>query len=444
MKNLKIGLFLVSISCITLGLKCLYAPRAEQRTLRVWHAMDYDLGKTFDELIVRYNALPEVQASGVTISGIYKGSYDKTLQATLAAAGTDEQPHIAQIFEMGTLQLLQEQQKRSIIIPVEGFAGIKPDQFIPSVSQFYQARTGSLNSVPFNASTVVLYFNKTLLSRAGVATSDMPKTWEELVLLIQELKKKGFSSGLAHGWLTGHGIDQLAARHNVALAEHGNGIDAPSLRMNHTGNGLLMQHIATLKELYEQNLFTLKVGADAEAAFAAEEVVFLTQGANRVSLLENRIKDMFELGACEFPYWQQFATAPSNTIAGGASFWVLAGHKKADYVAIKHFLNYLISVPTQHYWHTKTGYIPVVPGVIEQCQAEGFYEKNLFGRVALLGITSLLAKQPETFSRGILLPNFPAIREAQIAWMTQAITGHVSVEQALQEMDLAAVPLLNK
>lgn len=430
--------FVSLILCLVIFPQCKFYAH-EPKKIIVWHSMDYDLGKTFNEIVTQFNQ--QQSSNENTIEAIYKGNYDTTLAATLQAAGTAEQPHIAQIFEMGTLSALAEQQKRSIFIPAHTLINFNTE-FIPSVAEFYKAHTNQLNSVPFNSSTVIMYYNATMLKQAGIKTSAL-STWEGVVKTLHTLQKNNFTSGLAYGWLTGHGIDQLAARHNIALANNGNGVDAHSTTMLHSNNALLKHNISILQQLYSQQLFSLKVGADAEADFAAGKIAILTQGANRVSLIQNRVNNSFEIGICSFPYWEKFTKKAANTIAGGASFWTLAGHPTQDYATVKKFLQFLISPAIQYYWHTKTGYVPVIPSIINKCKAEGFYDQSLTGKAAHLGVQSLIGNKPEKFSRGILLPHFPEIRKTQIEWMTKAIVQDCSIEEALKAMDTQASQVLN-
>jgi sn-glycerol 3-phosphate transport system substrate-binding protein len=446
--NLSLALFSITLSFTLFSLVGCYKAAQEPtmpNRIVVWHGFDGALGKIFESIVSEYNQLPETRQAQVQVVTEFKGNYDQTLDAGLNVAGTPQAPHLLQVYEMGTLKVLKLQDEKQIFVPLaEVMADKSLDEslFLPTIVQFYRARTSKLNSMPFNASTVVLYYNKTALDRAGISGSEIPATWEEFTAISRRLKQTGTKNILAFGWLTGHGIDQTAARHNVPVATNGNGIDNDSSTMVFSQSEFFNYHFNWLKEMYAQEIFTLTEGPAAEKLFGEQEIVFLTQGANRLPLLENHVKGQFEIGVAPFPYWEKFTQEPHNTIAGGASFWVLAGHEKRENQLAARFLRYLVSVSVQKKWHMETGFVPVIKGVRELCDQEGFYTKDLRGKTALLALESLMRQEPKEYSRGILLPSFPEIRKIQIEELTAAVKNEKSVDEALQAIDQRANELL--
>ena len=423
--NLSLTLFSITLSFTLFSLVGCYKAAQEQNTQKIiiWHSFDGALEKIFQSLVNDYNQLPETQQANIQVVSEFKGNYDQSLEVGLSVAGTAQAPHLLQVYEMGTLKILKLQEKKQVVIPLVEVMGNKQldeSLFLPSIAQFYKARTNTLNSVPFNASTVVLYYNKTALKKAGIDEAEIPTTWETFTEVAHKLKKTGAKNALGFGWLTGHGIDQAAAMHNQPVATNGNGVDGDGT-MVLAQQDFFKYHIDWLKEMYAQDMFTIVDGPSAEKMFGDQEILFLSQGANRLPLLENNVKGAFKIGVTQFPYWKKFIDKPYNTIAGGASFWVLAGHSEKEYRGIADFLCYLVSIPVQKKWHMETGYIPVVKGVQELCEQEGFYTKDLRGKTAFLALESLMGQEPKEYSRGILLPSFPEIRKIQIAELTAAI-----------------------
>lgn len=446
--NLSLTLFFITISFTFCSLVRCYQISKEisPQKIIVWHAMDYALGHAFETLVQDYNQKPEVRDAGIQVVAEFKGTYDQTLDAGLAVACTAQAPHILQVYEMGTLKVIKLQQKKSVIVPLkEVMSNTHFDEnvFLPRIVQFYRAHGQFLNSVPFNTSTVILYYNKTALQKAGINEASLLDrlTWEDFINIADRLKKQGAQNILAHGWLTGHGIDQTAACHNESIATNGNGVDGDAV-MELSKSDFFEHHITFLKELYEKEMFTLKVGAEAEKAFADQEVMFLTNGANRLPLIEQQVKNKFEIGVATFPYWKKWVDASHNKLVCGASLWVMAGHATHELGAIADFLKYVVSVPVQKKWHMMTGYVPVVHGVREICEQEGFYEASLQGKASLIALESLMAKEQKEYTRGILLPNFPEIRKIQIEEMTKAIKNEKSVKDALKTIDEKANELL--
>src|SRR6185503_2116978 len=86
---------------------------------------------------------------------VYKGSYDESMTAAIAAFRAGNAPHILQVFEVGTATMMAS---KGAVIPVGQVmkdAGYKfdPAVYIPAVAGYYTAPNGQMLSFPFNSST---------------------------------------------------------------------------------------------------------------------------------------------------------------------------------------------------------------------------------------------------------------------------------------------------
>ena len=98
---------------------------------------------------------------------VYKGSYTETLTAAIAAFRAKQAPHIVQVFEVGTANMMAA---KGAVYPIyQVMADAKepfdPKAFIGPVYGYYSTTDGKLLSMPFNSSTPVFYWNKEMLSR---------------------------------------------------------------------------------------------------------------------------------------------------------------------------------------------------------------------------------------------------------------------------------------
>lgn len=425
---------------------CSVVQTAHAKDIILWHSMDAQLGSLFQSFVERFNQKPEIREKNIKIVPQFKGNYDQTLEAGLKVLNTKNAPHILQVYEMGNLIM---QQKKDAFVPLNKLTetpskSLQPENFIPTIREFYKSRSqedksknidAGLPSLPFSASTVILFYNKNAFKNAGLDPENPPKTWEEFEKISEKLKKNGAQKIMASGWLSGHHIDHTAALHNQPIATHGNGIDGNNavLNINHP---FFKYHLSKLAEWHQAGYFSIETGAQAEKAFANGEILILSQGSNRLPILEQVVGSNFEIGLGFFPYWQKKISKPQNTIAGGASFWALSGHSKEDYAAIQAFFEYLASAETQAEWHQKTCYMPVVIGAEQIAENQNFYDSSLKGKAAKIALTSFSANAPREYSRGILLPEFTHVREVMIQEMKEAIRGNKTVENALQQIDV--------
>lgn len=403
----------------------------------VWHSFEGPLEEKFTEIINRFNQKPQVVKANVKVVPFCKGSYKHTLAAGLAVLNKKEAPHILQVYEAGSLVMLSHPKAYRPLnqLTEKPSPLLNPEQFISFYSAFYKSRQGEtgLQSLPFSASTVVLFYNKDAMRKAGLDSERPPKTWEEFEKIAQILKAKDAKNILASGWLSGHNIDQLGAWHNEAVATKGNGMDGDNAKLV-INRQFFIDHLNKLASWHQMGLFSLETGKKAEEAFAKGEVIFLTQGPNRLAQLEKLVNGQFEIGVGYLPYWGEKVKAPQNTVAGSASFFALAGHADKDYVWVQQFFEYLASPEIQAKWHQDTCYLPVIKGAMALTKKQNFYEKSLKGRVAKIALDSVGRHKPKEYSRGILLPQFIKVREMMVQEMKQAITGRKTGKEALDQM----------
>ncbi len=405
----------------------------------MWHSMEASVRDTLLDFIERFNQLPAIKQTNKKIVLQYKGSFEETLSAGLAALGSKNAPHILQVYEMGNL-VMQAHPKAYVALDKLSNRKsplLQKSNFLPVMGEFYQSQFGQsgMASLPFNITTAVLFYNKDAFRRAGLDPEKPPKTWEEFEEIAKVLKKQGFKYALVSRVFSGHQLDQIAAWHNAPVATLGNGVDGPYHASLVMDRDFFKFHFGKLAQWHKEKKFGLEVGLEAETAFANEEAVMITQGATGIILLPRLVKNKFEIGVTFLPFWASKIKAPYNTIAGGTSLWALSGHTPEEYQVIQAFFEYFASPEIQAEWHEKTCYIPTVVGAKEIALQHHFYSNGTIGRAAGIGVDSFSKNPPSTYSRGILLPNFPKIRELMIEEMKEAIRGNKSVEEALDQIE---------
>lgn len=141
----------------------------------------------------------------------------------------------------------------------------------------------------------------------------------------------------------------------------------------------------------------------------------------------------FDFGVSNLPYWDDAEGAPQNTIIGGASLWVLAGHPEAEYEGVAKFFSYLSRPEVQAEWHQQTGYLPITLAAYDLTKEQGFYEENPGTETALIQMTG---KAPTENSKGIRLGSFDQIRtvideELEAVWVGDK-TAQAALDSAVE------------
>lgn len=401
----------------------------------IWHSMGGYLGERFFDIVQQFNQKPQNLKNGITVALRYKGDYDQAMALGLEAAGTLEAPHILQVYEKGHLVM---QAQPNVYIPLNKLSHepsplLQKERFLTAIQDFYKNRHGEegLASLPFSVSSVVLFYNKAAFKAAGLDPANPPKTWEEFERVAYLLKKHGAHNVLASTWLSGHHIEHTGSWHNKAVATKGNGLDGKGALLA-INTPFFQDHFNKLLSWYQVGIFSLVFGEKAEQAFADQEVLMLTSSANRLSFLQNLIKERFDIGVTTFPYWATVVARPYNTAVNGTSFWAIAGHPADDYRVVEQFFEFLASPEIQNEWHQSTCYLPVIVGVQALAEKQHFYEQGMNGKVAKIAMDSFMQRTPGQFSRGVLLPEFPAVRDRIVQELRGAFKGNQSVEAALE------------
>jgi len=158
-----------------------------------WHAMSGELGKQVEKLAADFNA----SQSDYRIVPSYKGNYTETVTAAIFAFRSHSQPAIVQVNEIATATMTAA---KGAIYPVfelmrDQGEPFTPGAYLPAVAGYYLDASGNMLSFPFNASTPILYYNKTLFRSAGLDPEKPPKTWAEVGADGKKLRAAGAICG---------------------------------------------------------------------------------------------------------------------------------------------------------------------------------------------------------------------------------------------------------
>src|SRR5687768_6180367 len=142
------------------------APASAQVEIQWWHAMGGALGEWVNDLAKDFNA----SQKDYKVTPTFKGSYDESMTAAIAAYRAGNAPHILQVFEVGTATMMASKGAIKPVAEVMKDAGLKFDQnaYVPAVAGYYTAPNGQMLSFPFNSSTTVLHYNKDAFKAAGL------------------------------------------------------------------------------------------------------------------------------------------------------------------------------------------------------------------------------------------------------------------------------------
>ncbi|MFT4190309.1 MAG: sn-glycerol-3-phosphate ABC transporter substrate-binding protein UgpB [Comamonas sp.] len=401
-------------------------PALAATEIQWWHSMTAvnnewvnDLARQFNESQSDYKVVP-----------VYKGSYDESMTAAIAAFRAGNAPDILQVFEVGTATMMAS---KGAIVPVAKVmqdAGIPfdPSVYIPAVASYYTAPNGQMLSFPFNSSTTIFYWNKDAFKAAGLPTDKAPATWPEVIAAAEKLKAAGHKCPFTTAWQNWTQVESFSAWHNVAFASQDNGLRGLDARLQ-VDSPLHVRHIENLAKMARDGSFVYKGrGNVPEASFISGECAMINTSSGFYGNVAKNAR--FDYGLAALPYYPDAPDAPQNTVIGGASLWVMSGKPADHYKGVAKFFQFISTPEVQSASHKRTGYLPVTTAAYALTEQSGFYKEHPGTDVA---VTQMVRKVTDK-SRGIRLGNYVQIRAIEDEELEQVWAGKKTAREALQSI----------
>ncbi|HEX7784722.1 MAG TPA: extracellular solute-binding protein, partial [Methylomirabilota bacterium] len=177
------------------------APAAAQAPVEVAFYYPVAVGGPVTRIIDGLAADFEKDNPGIRVKPIYAGTYQETIVKALTAFKSGEPPQMSVLLSTDMFTLIDE----DAIVPFDDMATSAEDRawlkrFFPAF--MLNSQTGGKTwGIPFQRSTVVMYWNKELFKEAGLDPNKPPTTWAELKAMATKLTKKD-----ASGKVTQYGV----------------------------------------------------------------------------------------------------------------------------------------------------------------------------------------------------------------------------------------------
>jgi sn-glycerol 3-phosphate transport system substrate-binding protein len=319
-----------------------------------WHAMSGVNGDAINKIVAGYNK----SQSAITVEAVYQGTYDDLLSKLNTALASKSAPAIAQVFDIGQRYMYDSGE----VLPMQAFIDrdkFDTSDFEPAVLNYYKYQD-KLQSMPFNASSAVLFYNKDAFKEVGLDPEKPPKTFSEVNDYAKKLVKKdggtlvrsGFAPSI-YGWL----FEQAMAVSGSLYADNGNGRDDRATKVvfnDNAGKAILDWWKAGVDGGYFTN-----VGIDndgAKAAFQSGKSAMILESTASLRGFINNAK--FQVGVGQFPKPDN-APADGGNIIGGASLYLMKSRPADEQQAAWDFIKYAMSPAVQAQWQADTGYYPI-------------------------------------------------------------------------------------
>lgn len=416
LKPLALGT-LLSLSCAP------FALAQDRTTIEWWYANGGQIEEAIQKMIADFNASQD----RYEVVGARKGDYEESFAAMIAAYRVGQHPTIIQASERSVLTMVDS----GAIIPVQDLMKVngramETSDFLPAVAAYYVI-DGSVNALPFNSSTGIMWYNADHFAAAGF---DKPaETWDDFEKQLYALKDKGITDcamvlNSDYIWSL---IEGYSTINDLPFGTLSNGRDGRGTEYVYNTTRVVDQ-ATRLKKWVDDGIIVLSgTGMSPSQLFTSGTCSTWSSSTAGHAGVEANAE--FNWSATLQPY--EAGVEPHNSNLGGAALWVLDGKTDEEYAAAAAFLEYVAAPQTQAWWSATTGYIPVTNAAYDLLKEEGFFDEHPTREIALLQLTR--GGTPTDNSWGMRFGNSNQWWAGMKEEMQAAFTGQKTVQQALDD-----------
>jgi sn-glycerol 3-phosphate transport system substrate-binding protein len=339
---------------LALGLATGVAPVAAQ-PVEISFYCPVVVGGPVTKIIERLTADFERDNPDVKVTPVYTGSYLEGIAKALAAVKAGTPPQTAILLSADVYTLIDA----DAIVPWDDF--IQRDDDRAWMSAFFPAfmlnsRTGGKTwSIPFQRSTIVLYWNKEAFREAGLDPNRAPATWAEQLDFARRLTRRD-----ASGRVTRWGIQVPSTGYPYWLFQ-GFTTQNDVLLMNGSGTVTYFDKPAVVEALqYWVDLaHKHQVMAPGLIDWAATPRDFLERRAAMMWTTTGNLTNVKNSAGFDFGVAMLPAGRRRGSPTGGGNFFLFRDTSPAQRAAVVKFVKWMTSAERTAQWSVDTGYVAV-------------------------------------------------------------------------------------
>lgn len=293
----------------------------------------------------------------IKVNAIYAGNYNDARIKALAALQSGEPAQLSVMFSIDIYELIEQ----DAIVAFDDIVSTDEekawlDSFYPTLME--NGRTGGKTwGIPFQRSTIVMYYNKDAFRDAGLDPENPPATWDELVDAGKKLTKDDGSQWGAMIPSTGYPYWMFGALT----------MQNDQVLMNGAGDTTYFDEEATVEALqFWRDLGTthkvmpegaIEWGTLRQNFLEGRTAIMWHSTGNLTAVKDNA---SFDFGVAMLP-----AKERRGTPTGGGNFYIFKQTTPEERVAAMKLIKFMTSPEQSAQWSIKTGYLGVSPAAYE-------------------------------------------------------------------------------
>jgi sn-glycerol 3-phosphate transport system substrate-binding protein len=397
------------------------AALSQDRTqIEWWYGLGGRIGEEIENLIADFNASQDQY----TVVGVHKGNYEETFAAMIAAYRVGQHPAIIQATERSVLTMMNS----GAIVPMHDLMAehghpFETADFIAPIGAYYMF-DGTMNAMPFNHSTSIMWYNVEHFAAAGF--EGPAATWEEFETQLYAIKDLGLSNCqmVLNSDFVWSLVEGFSTINDLPFGTLANGRDGLATEYVYNTTRVVEQ-VERLKKWVDDGIIQL-AGQGTSPAQMFTSGTCSTWSASTAAHAQVEAEAKFDWSATLQPHLA--GVEPRNSQLGGAGLWVLQGKSDAEYEAAAAFMNYIQQPEVQADWAFVTGYVPVTNAAYDLMTERSLFQQSPTREIAIL---QLLRGEPTDNSWGFRFGNsnqwWAAINEE----LQAAFAGQKTVQEAL-------------
>lgn len=387
----------------------------EKKTIVVWHCNTGVTGEAFDKIVESFNN-GIGKEYGIEIDAIYQGKANDVL-TKVKASDEDSLPDIVQMDATAATDM-----NYSEYLALASDLPISTDAFLDSALSAYRSEKGLL-ALPFNASSLLFYYNKTLFDSLSLS---VPKTLEEFAAIATMLGQKSGDSVTRYAFAgvpTTYELTTFIGSQNGLsyIVDNKNGHTGTPTEVLFGKEGTYKEFLTKWKALYDTG-YVGNITSGVSTEFASGRTASMLASSSNLTTVISSVDGAFEVGVAPVPMVNENATG--GTAIGGGGLFAFNDHENT--VAV---LEYLTSAEVQRFWAEATGYFPINKGTYESEEYLSFIEEN-----PLFNIAPEYAMSSNPLLTNVWLPSAYQIYYSFQANIQKVTAENMNIDDAVNEM----------
>lgn len=353
--------------------------KAEAQEVIFWHNRGGKAGETLDAIIADFNENAGKEA-GIHITAVYQSDTVSALKTLVQAKDVANFPDMIQIFA-GDVEYMSTVKQ---VVPMDSLmakdAGFDA-KILDSLLTTY-TYNGTLYSMPFHASTMGFFWNKTAFAEAGLDPETPPTTIAEMAECAAKLLKVNDSGAVEqyaitlaisntyiNHWIGGQGEYSFIGNNEAGRAGR-------MTEVTFDKDGTMAALLTEWKKVLDTGAVqSVESGNQARDEFCSGLSAMLCSSNSALGTVEKMSAEMgFDYGVAPLP--KVNATDAGSVCPGGSSVYILDKGNEATIDAAWQFVKYWVQPEQQYAFCSVTGTIPVNEATFEYAPMQEYVDAH--------------------------------------------------------------------